>query len=344
MWSTAGWAPRSDLAAGVVCLIGGLSRRRGSFIPLVFGVALIFTAIGNTILTLWSLHGPPPPPPTIVDFFGLGFLVLSFVGIGMMAREDQERLNPRDLLDGGIAALGAGAVCAAFVLAHIPRQPGESRWGSAFQLAYPIGFVVLVLIVAGAATVAGERSRAAWVALTAAFALLAFGSALGAAVGMTVPAHIVTQIQWPAATLLIAASMWADPGAPDQLAAHKGTVIWIPALACGAAIAVLFAATVMRVDHTATVLATAALVLVMLRGYSELRHEMRARCEMRRACGRPTSGTGRSLTSRLRCAGWPRWSREARPRMRCSRRWQARPSGSSSSTPPRCCAWNRTAW
>jgi hypothetical protein len=45
------------------------------------------------------------------------------------------------------------------------------------QLAFPIGFVVLVLIVVGAATVASERSPAAWVALTAAFALLALGSA-----------------------------------------------------------------------------------------------------------------------------------------------------------------------
>ena len=58
-----GWVGTAfRLAAGVACLIGGLSRRRGSYVPLVFGVALIFTVIGNTILTLWSLHGPPPPP------------------------------------------------------------------------------------------------------------------------------------------------------------------------------------------------------------------------------------------------------------------------------------------
>ena len=243
----------------------------------MFGLALIFTAIGNTILTVYSFHGPPPPPPTAADFFGLGFVVLCFAGIGLMAHEDRERLSPRELLDGGIAALGAGAVCAAFVFAHIPRQVGESRLGSAFQLAYPIGFVVLVLIVVGAATVASKRSPVAWVALTAAFALLALGSALGAAVGMTVPTRILTTIQWPAATLLIAASVWADPGAPDPLAARKGIVVWIPALAGGAAIAVLVAATFMRVDHAATALAAAALVLVMLRGISELRQEIAAR-------------------------------------------------------------------
>ena len=273
-----GWVGTAfRLAAGVVCLIGGLRRRPGSYVPLVFGLALIFTAIGNTILTVYSLHGPPPPPPTAADFFGLGFVVLCFAGIGLMAHEDRERLSPRELLDGGIAALGAGAVCAAFVFAHIPRQVGESRLGSAFQLAYPIGFVVLVLIVVGAATVASKRSPVAWVALTAAFALLALGSALGAAVGMTVPTRILTTIQWPAATLLIAASVWADPGAPDPLAARKGIVVWIPALAGGAAIAVLVAATFMRVDHAATALAAAALVLVMLRGISELRQEIAAR-------------------------------------------------------------------
>jgi len=104
-----GWVGTAfRLAAGVVCVIGGLRRRPGSYIPLVFGLALIFTAIGNTVLTLYSLHGPPPPPPTAADFFGLGFIVLCFVGIGLMAREDRERLSPRGLLDGGIAALGAG--------------------------------------------------------------------------------------------------------------------------------------------------------------------------------------------------------------------------------------------
>ncbi len=273
-----GWVGTAfRLAAGLVCLIGGLRRRPGSYVPLVFGLALIFTAIGNTILTVYSLHGPPPPPPTAADFFGLGFIVLCFAGIGLMAHEDRERLSPRELLDGGIAALGAGAVCAAFVFAHIPRQVGESRLGSAFQLAYPIGFVVLVLIVVGAATVASKRSPVAWVALTAAFALLALGSALSAAVGFTVPTRILTTIQWPAATLLIAASVWADPGVPDPLAARKGIVVWIPALAGGAAIAVLVAATFMRVDHTATALAAAALVLVMLRGISELRQEIAAR-------------------------------------------------------------------
>ena len=273
-----GWVGTAfRLAAGVVCLIGGLRRRPGSYVPLVFGLALIFTAIGNTILTVYSLHGPPPPPPTAADFFGLGFVVLCFAGIGLMAHEDRERLSPRELLDGGIAALGAAAVCAAFVLAHLPHRQGQSTFGSALQLAYPIGFVVLVLIVVGAATVASKRSPVAWVALTAAFALLALGSALGAAVGMTVPTRILTTIQWPAATLLIAASVWADPGAPDPLAARKGIVVWIPALAGGAAIAVLVAATFMRVDHAATALAAAALVLVMLRGISELRQEIAAR-------------------------------------------------------------------
>ena len=112
-----GWAEDAFyLAAGVVCVIGGLRRRPGSYVPLVFGSALICTMIGNTILTVYALHGIPPPPPTLADLFGLGFIVLCFVGIALMAREDRERLSPRELLDGGIAALGAAAVCAAFVL------------------------------------------------------------------------------------------------------------------------------------------------------------------------------------------------------------------------------------
>ena len=68
---TNGWVGTGfRLAAAVVCLIFGLRQRPGSYVPLLFGVGLICTAIGNTILTLDSLHGPPPPPPTPADFFG----------------------------------------------------------------------------------------------------------------------------------------------------------------------------------------------------------------------------------------------------------------------------------
>ena len=268
--STAGRSTPSILLAAVVCVAGGLRRRPGSYIPLVFGLALIFTMIGNTILTVYALHGIPPPPPTAADVFGLGFIVLCFVGIGLMARKDRERLNPRDLLDGGIAALGAGAVCAAFVLAHLPHRQGQSTLGSAVELAYPIGFVILVLIVVGAATVASERrSRGAWVALAAAFALVAVPSAVSATTAPSSPAafSILNLVAWPTAILILAASMWVDPGVADPMPVSKGTVVWIPAVACGAAIAVLLVATVRRVDHAATVLAAAALLLVMLRGY-----------------------------------------------------------------------------
>ncbi len=267
------------LVAVVLCVTGGLRRRPGSYVPLVFGLALLFTMLGNTTLTVYALHGIPPPPPTIADVFGLGFIVLCFIGIGLMAREDRERLNPRDLLDGGIAALGAGAVGAAFVLAQLPHRQGQSTLGSAVVLAYPIGFVVLVIIVVGAATISGRRSRGAWVALAAAFALVAVPSAVSATTAPSSPVgfSILNLVAWPTAILILAASMWLDPGATEPVPVSKGTVIWIPAAACAAALAVLLAATVSRIDHAASALAAAALVLVILRGYGELRHEIAAR-------------------------------------------------------------------
>jgi len=275
-----GWALDAFfLVTSVVCVIGGRRRRPGSAVPLVLGAALLCWMISVTILTVYALHGPPPPPPTLADPFGLGFIVLSFVGIGLMAREDRERLSPRELIDGSIAALGAAAVCAAFVLARLPSRQGQSWSGSAVELAYPIGAVVLVLIVFGAATVTSERSRGAWVALTASFVVVSVASALNAVAGAprSGAIQILISAAWPTATLLVAASMLADPGVPDPMAASKGTRTWIPAAACGASIAVLLAATLRHINPTATGLAAAALFLVMLRAYSELRHEIAAR-------------------------------------------------------------------
>ncbi len=266
------------LATSAACVLGGRRRRPGSYVPVVFGFALLCWMLSSTVLTLYALHGIPPPP-TAADLFGLGFIAACFAGTGLMAREDRERLSPRELLDGGTTALGAAAVCAAFVLARLPREAGESTFGTAVELAYPIGFVVLVLIVVGAATVAGQRSRAAWVTMTLSFVAVAVSSALNATAGpgRTAAVQIVVAAAWPVATLLVAASMWADPGVPDPLAARKGTSIWVPAAAGAASVAVLLSATLRPVNHAATGLAAAALCLVMLRVYSELRQETAVR-------------------------------------------------------------------
>ena len=151
--------------------------------------------------------------------------------------------------------------------------------GSAIELAYPIGFLLLVLIVVGAATVARKRSGGAWVALAVAFTLVAVPSAVNATTAPSSPVafSILNAVAWPTAILILAASMWVDPGVVDPMPVSRGSAVWIPAVASGAAIAVLLAATARRVDHAATALAAAALVLVMLRGYGELRHEIAAR-------------------------------------------------------------------
>ena len=318
------------LAAAVICLIGGVRRRPGSLVPLVFGSALLFTTIGNIILTVDSRHGPPPPPPTPADFFGLGTIVLCFVGIGLMARHDRGSLSPRESLDGAIAAMGAGAVCAAFLLAHLPHGPGLSTEGAADLLAYPIGYVVLVLIVVGAATVAGKRSRVPWEALTAAFALLALGSALGStAVGHSEAVQILTEIQWPAATLLIAASMWADPGVPDPLAVRRGIVVWLPALACAATIVVLLprrsTPSAMWRPHSPRPRSSWSCCGHIA---SCARRSQRA-SEPRWICGRAKPGTGGSPSSSPRSIASPPSSPTVPPPVSCLRQWPRRSAAPS---------------
>ena len=249
-----------------------------------------------------------------------------------MAREDREQPQPARVARRRYRGDWVPARCAPPSSLRICRTARDCRRRvPQFLLAYPIGYVVLVLIVVGAATVAGKRSRAPWEALTAAFALLALGSALGStAVGHSEAVQILTEIQWPAATLLIAASMWADPGVPDPLAVRKGTAVWIPALACAATIVVLFAATLTHVDHAATALATAALVLVMLRAYSELRQEIAAR-ERTEKDLRVSEAEYRRVADRAVRAPSHRHPRRpvAPPPTSCSRRWPRRSAAPS---------------
>ena len=75
----------------------------------------------------------------------------------------------------------------------------------------------------------------------------------------------IDAIAWPISSTLLAIAMWLPRGAVNPLASRKPPGFLLPGVAAGAGLTVLFVGTLSPVNHVATALATATLLLVVLR-------------------------------------------------------------------------------
>ncbi|MGH2872267.1 MAG: putative bifunctional diguanylate cyclase/phosphodiesterase, partial [Solirubrobacteraceae bacterium] len=258
-----------ELLAGALCILGGRRRRPGSAIPLVLGAAIVCWALGDLVVTLYSLGGGQAPSPSPADALYLSFFPLSYVAVVLMIRSETRWPASPSWLDGAVAGLGTAAVCAAFAFSAIARTTHESALGTAVNLAYPIGDVLLLLLLAAGTTLAAGRRTAPWALLCGGFLINVFGDTANllqaAPVGSSHLGVIVNSAAWPLSTTLLSAAMWLSPGTPDVLAEQRPPGFLLPGLASGAGLATLFVATLTPVNHVATSLAAATLLAVVAR-------------------------------------------------------------------------------
>jgi diguanylate cyclase (GGDEF)-like protein len=273
-----------ELTAGGLCILGGLRRRSGSAVPIILGVAIVCWALGDTVLTIESLGGATPPSPSLADAFYLGFFPFSYVAVVMFIRGETRRLSSPSWLDGAVAGLGAAAVCAAFAFSAIEHTARESALAVGVNLAYPLGDVLLLLLVVGGTAVMSGRRKAPWLLLAAGFTVNIFGDTSNllqsSAFGATHINTIINSAAWPISTFLLSMAMCLRPGLADPLADRKPPGFLLPGLAAGAGLMVLFLRTFSPVNRVATALATATLLLVVLRTWLSVR-DLRAQTRLR---------------------------------------------------------------
>jgi diguanylate cyclase (GGDEF)-like protein len=276
-YSTAvdGWGVDAfELVCGVLCVLGGRSRRSGSVVSFVLGVAVICWSLGDIALTIESLGGATPPAPSPADAFYLSFFPFSYVAVVLFVRGETRRLSSPNWLDGAVAGLGAGAVCAAFAFSSIVRSTHESVLATAVNLAYPVGDVLLLLLVIGGTAAMSGRRKAPWLLIALGLTVNVCGDTfalLQSSIGATHVGTIVNAVAWPVSSLLMSLAMWVRVGRPDPLAIQRSPGFVLPGLAATAGLAVLLLGTVDHVNHVAIGLATATLVLVVARTWRSVR-------------------------------------------------------------------------
>lgn len=215
------------------------------------------------------------PSPSAADLFYLVFFPVSYAAVVLFVRGETLRLSSPSWLDGAVSGLGAGAVCAAFAFDAIRHSAHASPLAAAVNLAYPVGDVFLLLLVAGGTAVMSGRRRTPWLLLAVGFTINSLGDTshlLHHTLGGSHLASIVDAVAWPTSSLLISLAMWLRSGPVNPLATRKPPRFLLPGLAAGAGLAVLFLSTLVAINRVATGLATATLLLVVARTSLSVRH------------------------------------------------------------------------
>ena len=115
--------------------------------------------LGDFVLTAESSTAPSVPTPSYADIFYLAFYPLAYVATFMLLQRGLGRLARPNWLDGVVAGLGAAALCAAFAFHSIEHVAGTGTLGTATNLAYPVGDLLLLLLVIGGTVLLSDEAR-----------------------------------------------------------------------------------------------------------------------------------------------------------------------------------------
>lgn len=276
--SIGGWGVGAfELIASGLCIANGLLRKTARSVPLVLGASLLAWTLGHMVFTIESLGGVRPSSPSVADVFYLSFFPLAYGALVLYFRGEVRRLATPDWFDGMVAGLGAAAVCAAFAFNEIEHLTGGGVVGTTVDLAYPVGDVLLLLLVVSGVSMLSGRGRGPWLVLAAGIAAAVVGDTFN----LFQSSHsvwrfghfgvVLDDIAWPTAIWLMSLAMWLPRVRSDPRALQKPASFLLPGLAAVCGLAILCAGTLTEINAVAIVLAAATLALVGIRMSSSVR-------------------------------------------------------------------------
>jgi diguanylate cyclase len=254
-----------ELAAGAMCILNATVVGRARAVPLLLGVGLVCWGTGDVVLTIQSLGGATPPSPSLADAFYLTFYLVTYCGLMVMLRRHVRRFSLTSWVDGGVAGLGAAALCATFVFTAVLHQAHGDATGVAVNLAYPIGDVLLLGLVVGGAAIVSGRRRLPWLLLAVGYALNAVGDIFNVLGTASFAGMLFNTIAWPLSILLVSVAVWIRVPPARPVLSEEPPRFVLPALAAASALVILLVGSLDHVGRVSLSLATATLVAAGVR-------------------------------------------------------------------------------
>jgi diguanylate cyclase (GGDEF)-like protein len=261
-----GWAVDAfEVVACAFAFARAVGGRHGRGVALAIALSMLMWTLGDIAFTIESLHGAEPATPSVADVFYVAFYPTAYLALVLLLRRDSSRLVPATWLDGGVAGLGAAALCAAFAFHSIQHLAGGGPGELATELAYPIGDVLLLAMAVGGSVLVAAPRGGAWRMVALGCAVNAIGDGLDVFTPSSHFGGIVDGIAWPTALVLMSMAVWMRRGRAEVLGHPAAPGFLLPGLGAASGIAILVVGSMRSVDPVAVGLATATLLVVCVR-------------------------------------------------------------------------------
>src|SRR3954454_4227198 len=266
------------LVAAASALTRGVRIRENRAAWFFLGGGLALWSAAEITSTVYVAKLPTPPYPSISDAMWLAFYPASYIALVLLVRgHARGRLRAGLWLDGVVAALTVAALADLLVFHSLLQTGDGTALQAATDLAYPLGDLVLLSLVVGVIAMTGWRPGRAW--------LLIGAGLLVASASDAIYVYQVTHTGyseggpldglWLTATLLLGYAAWAPKGRKLEARPSGLRVLVLPVLFGATALALLVLDHFTPIDDLAMVLATSALVTVLLRWTLAFRENLR---------------------------------------------------------------------
>jgi diguanylate cyclase (GGDEF)-like protein len=284
-----------EIAAVGLCGARAVARRRdrAAWSAVTIGLAL-FAAADMYYTLVWG-DASNVPFPSFADVLYLSFYPAVYVGIGLLLRSRVRRLPAGLWLDGLIGGLAVAALGAALVFGAVLSNTHGAALTVATNLAYPLADLLLLGILVGIMALTGFSLRGQWPLIATGFVVFAVADSiyLVQTANGTYVSNGLLDVGWPAALSIIAIGAWRRPAGKTRPRLEGWGVFLLPSVAAAACLALEFYDHYHRLSLVAHLLASACLLLVIVRlGISFAENVRMLRASRREAVTDALTGLG----------------------------------------------------
>lgn len=238
-------------------------------------LGLGFWSLGIVIREMFYGGFDDRPIPAAVDIPVLLFYPAVFVGLQLLIRARITSYKKIPWLDGMTGVLAMAAIALAFIVGPVDNSADGGVGASVTLLAYPIGDLILVWLVATMFAIRGWQPHGPWMPLGLGLLLFATADTVFAVVGPS-DSHTLQLITpvWLIGFLLVNVAAWRntdeEPGIPPE-----PWRLFLPYVFSLTAVVVVFASQFMELPKGAVFLSIAVLLMVGLRMLATIRESKR---------------------------------------------------------------------